>query len=183
MLQTLTEIPEYDKAPQDARPTEALKDLKVGGGRRTVLRAAALGAMTIGAATLDWSGVFGTKSAKAETGPAGMWGWDRNDCLDAYPGGYNEQPDTGGAYAGTSACFGGTWRGSTWCASGWHKNGTYWYNSGTVQGNSVPVYNMCSGRNAWRWTVNGIWYRCSDGNTTLYGGGYNGQTYFTICRY
>ena len=181
MLQTLTQIPEYDQAPANAQPTGALKDLKVSGGRRTVLRAAALGAMTIGAAALDWGGAFGIKNAKAETGPAGMWGWDRNDCLDAYPSGYNEVADTNGYYIGTAACFGGTWRGSNYCFSGWHKNGTYFY--GAIQGNSVPVYSSCSGRNAWRWTVNGLWYRCSDGNTTFYGGGYTGQTYFTICRY
>jgi hypothetical protein len=181
VLQTLTQIPDYDRAPENARPTGALKDLKVSGGRRTVLRAAALGAMTIGAAALDWGGALGTKSAKAETGPASMWGWDRNDCLDAYPSGYNEVADTNGYYYGTAACFGGTWRGSAYCYSGWHKNGTYFY--GSIQGDSVPVYSSCSGRNAWRWTVNGIWYRCSDGNTTFYGGGYTGQTYFTICRY
>lgn len=181
MLQTFEQIPDQDKAPVDAVPTRALKQLKVTGGRRTVLRAAALGAMTIGAAALDWTGVFGTKRAKAETGPFGMQGWDRNDCLDAYPFGYNEAPDTNGFYYGTSACFGGTWRGSNYCSGGWHKNGTYFY--GSIQGDSVPVYSTCSGRNAWRWTVNGIWYRCSDGNTTFWGGGYTGQTYFTICRY
>jgi hypothetical protein len=181
VLQTFEHIPEHDHVPAGAPPTSILRDLKVAGGRRSVLRAAALGAMTLGAATLDLSGVFGTRSAKAEWGPYGMQGWDRNDCADAYPGGYNEVNDTNGYYLGTAACFGGTWRGSNYCYGGWHKNGTWYY--GSIRGDSVPVYSSCSGRNAWRWTTGGMWYRCSDGNTTFYGGGYNGQTYFTICRY
>jgi len=35
----------------------------------------------------------------------------------------------------------------------------------------------------WRWTTPDLKvYRCSDGFSTFWGGGYTGQTYLTICR-
>jgi hypothetical protein len=181
----LERIPDHDLAPAGAAPTGALRDLRVRGGRRTVLRAMALGALTIGATALDWAGAFGTRSARAETGPYALQGWDRNDCHDAYPSGYPEVSDTSGAYVNTyAACFGGSWRGSDFCDAGWHKNGT-WV-TGDVQADHVPISIACGAiatKNAWKWTTpDGVVYRCSDGFTTYWGGGYSGQTYLTICR-
>jgi hypothetical protein len=179
------QIPDYGRAPAGAPKTSALKDLKVRGGRRTVLRAVALGVLTVGATALDLAGVFGTSRARAETGPYGLQGWDRNDCRDAYPGGYDELGDTSGAYVNRhGACFGGTWRASTYCEGGWHKYGTY--NEAGIQVDHTPVSTACGGlttRNSWRWTTpDGIVYRCSDGFSTFWGGPYNGQTFFTVCR-
>jgi hypothetical protein len=57
--------------------------------RRAVLRGVALGAMTLCATALDWSGLFAGRAARAETSPGGLWGWDRNDCTDAFPSGYD----------------------------------------------------------------------------------------------
>jgi hypothetical protein len=182
---TFEQIPDHDRPPPAATRTSALKDLRVSGGRRSVLRAAALGAITAGAAALDWAGVFGTRSARAEVGRYALQGWDDNRCHDAYPTGYNEVGDTSGRYVNTyAACFGGTWRGSGYCDGGWHKYGT-WNESG-VQADHVPISTACGSsitRNAWRWTTpDGTVYRCSDGYSTFWGGGYRGQTFLTICR-
>lgn len=186
MTLTLDSIPNHDDAPSGAGRTNVLKDLNQTSGRRAVLRGMALGAATLGAVALNWSTGLGARKAQAESGPYGLQGWDRNDCLDAYPSGYNEVPDTNGYYMGTyAACFGGSWRGSNYCDAGWHKYGTWYY--GDIRGDHVPTSSYCgtsSVKNAWRWTTpDGIWYRCSDGFSTFYGGGYNGQTYLTICRY
>jgi hypothetical protein len=182
---TFEQIPDHDQPPPGASRTTALAELTVTGGRRTVLRAMALGAMTVGATALSWSGAFGTRKAAAETGPYALQGWDRNDCHDAYPTGYDELPDTSGLYTNTyAACFGGTWLGSTYCSAGWHKYGTY--NEGGIQADHLPISTACgviTTKNAWRWTTpDKKVYRCSDGYTTLWGGGYTGQTYLTICR-
>lgn len=186
MTLTLDNIPAHDEEPERSARTTALKDLNPKSGRRTLLRGMALGAATIGAVALNVSAGLGNRKANAETGPYGLQGWDRNDCRDAYPNGYNEVPDTNGYYMYTyAACFGGTWRGSNYCNGGWHKWGTWYY--GSIQGNHVPTSSYCgttSVKNAWRWTTpDGMWYRCSDGFSTFYGGGYTGQTYLTICRY
>jgi hypothetical protein len=186
---TFEQIPDHDETVPGATrsaKTAALKDLRVTGGRRTVLRAMALGAMTVGAAALDWAGVFGTRSARAETGRYGLQGWDRNDCHDAYPTGYQELGDTNGGYVNRyAACFGGSYRGSTYCDGGWHKYGT-WTEPGGVQADHTPISTACgtvTTKNAWRWTTpDRVVYRCSDGYTTFWGGGFNGQTYLTICR-
>jgi hypothetical protein len=177
---TFDQIPDLETAPANATATSALSGLTVTGNRRTILRAATLGAVTIGAFVLNW-----TNRARAETGPAGLQGWDRNDCHDAYPAGYEELGDTSGQYVNTyAACFGGTWRGSTYCEAGWHKNGAWDY--GTVQADHVPISTACGAtttKNSWKWTTpDGHTYRCSDGYTTYWGGPYDGQTYFTICR-
>jgi hypothetical protein len=182
MSLTFDQIPDYDQAPADAPGTTALTELPSRSGRRTVLRAAALGAVTIGTLALTW---VGGRKARAETGPLGLQGWDRNDCHDAYPSGYGELGDTTGEYVNTyAACFGGSWRGSTYCEAGWHKHGTWMY--GTVQADHAPISVACgttTTKNAWKWTTpDGRTYRCSDGMTTYWGGPYNGQTYFTICR-
>ncbi|OLB78040.1 MAG: hypothetical protein AUI14_14430 [Actinobacteria bacterium 13_2_20CM_2_71_6] len=190
MSLTFEQIPDHDRPTGEGgtgrfAKSTALKDLKVTGGRRTVLRAVALGAMTIGATALDWAGAFGTRGARAEFGPYAMQGWDRNDCRDAYPSGYAEVGDTNGLYVNRyAACFGGSFRGSTYCNAGWHKYGT-WYDNG-IQADHTPISSSCGAtttRNAWRWTTpDGIVYRCSDGFTTFWGGGYTGQTYLTVCR-
>jgi hypothetical protein len=181
----LAGIPDHDRAAADAAPSMiALRDLPIPGGRRTVLRAVALAALTIGATALDWAGALGRRDARAETGPYGMYGWDRNDCRDAYPTGYTELGDTSGAYVNRpGACFGGSYRSSTYCDAGWHKHGT-WYDGG-VETEHVPVSAACGtiAKNSWRWTTpDGVVYRCSDGYTTYWSGPAAGQTYLTICR-
>ena len=182
MSLTFDHIPDLEQAPADAAGTTALSRLPSIGNRRTVLRAATLGAITIGTVALTW---FNGRKAQAEAGPMGLQGWDRNDCRDAYPSGYEEFGDTSGQYVNTyAACFGGTWRSSTYCEAGWHKHGTWTY--GTVQADHAPISALCGStltKNAWKWTTpDGRTYRCSDGMTTYWGGPYNGQTYFTICR-
>jgi hypothetical protein len=179
-------IPDHGRAPAGAAKTAALKDLVVSPGRRTVLKALALGAMTIGASLLDLGGgVLGAPKAWAETGAFGLQGWDQTHCKDAYPNGYNEVGDTSGLYANTyAACFGGSFRGSDYCAAGWHKYGTFTQND--IQVDNVPVSTLCgtlATKNAWRWTTpDGHVYRCSDGFSTYWGGGMNGVTFLTICR-
>jgi hypothetical protein len=183
MSLTFDQIPDADAAPApDSVRTTALTGLTVSGNRRTVLRAMALGAVTVGALALS---LVGRRKAAAEAGPFGLQGWDRNDCHDAYPSGYQELADTSGAYINTyAACFGGDWRGSTFCDAGWHKNGTW--NEGSIQVDHVPVSTACgatTAKNAWKWTTpDGHVYRCSDGFSTYWGGPFNGQTFFTICR-
>lgn len=186
MSLTFAEIPDSDQAPAGAARTAALSQLAAPRTRRTVLRAAALGAMTLGLAALDRSGVARPRAAWAETGTFGLQGWDRNDCRDGYPNGYVEGPDTNGIYRDTyPACLGGTWRGSTFCEAGWHKYGT-WQEAGGIRADHVPISTACgttTTKNAWKWTTpDGVTYRCSDGYTTYWGGGHTGQTYLTICR-
>jgi hypothetical protein len=180
MSLTVDQIPDVDQAPPGADGTTALTRLPAVGTRRTLLRAALLGAVTIGTLVLTWS-----RRARAESSATGLQGWDRNDCRDAYPTGYDEVGDTSGSYVNAyAACFGGSWRGSTYCEAGWHKHGTWTY--GTVTADFVPINVMCGSygtKNAWKWTTpDGHTYRCSDGMTTYWGGPYNGQTYYTICR-
>ncbi|GAA4013467.1 hypothetical protein GCM10022247_40300 [Allokutzneria multivorans] len=180
MSLTLNEIPDHDQAPASAAPSRALSGLRITGARRTVLKAMALGAVTLGASALVWP-----RAARAETGKYGMHGWDRNDCKDAYPVGYEEKGDTSGAHVNTyGACFNGAWRGSNFCDGGWHKYGTW--NDNGVQADHAPTSTACgttTTKNAWKWTTpDGIVYRCSDGFTTFWGGGHTGQTYLTICR-
>ena len=183
MALTFDQIPDADAAPApDTAPTAALTGLTVTGNRRTVLRAVALGAVTLGGLALS---LGRGRTARAEAGPFGLKGWDRTDCRDGYPSGYPELGDTTGQYVNTyAACFGGDWRGSTYCDAGWHKNGTWMY--GTVQADHVPISIACGDvttKNAWKWTTpDGRTYRCSDGFTTYWGGPYDGQTFFTICR-
>jgi hypothetical protein len=180
------QIPDHGEAPPGAAKTTALKDLLVSTSRRTVLKAIALGAATIGASVLELGGsVLSARSAWAETGPFGLHGWDQTHCLDAYPSGYNEVGDTSGLYVNTyAACFGGSFRGSDYCAAGWHKYGTYTQND--IQVDHVPISTACgtlTTKNSWRWTTpDGQVYRCSDGFSTYWGGGMNGVTFLTICR-
>jgi hypothetical protein len=179
MTLSLDLIPDHDAAPAGAAPSAVLATLPRTSRRRTVLRAIALGALTIGLSTVD------RRRARAETGPFSLAGWDRNDCHDAYPGGYPEAGDTSGAYVNSpAACFGGSWRGSNFCDAGWHKYGT-WTENG-IQVDHVPISSACgtlTTKNAWRWTTpDGHVYRCSDGFSTYWGGPAGGQTFLTICR-
>lgn len=183
MALTFAHIPDQERPGAHAVPSGALRGLDLPGSRRSVLRAATLGAMVLGAAALDWS--FGGRAARAERGTYGSQGWDRNDCRDAYPDGYTESPDTSGVHKNNyPACYGGSWQGSNYCDAGWHKYGT-WY-TGTVRADHVPVSTACGAtttKNAWRWTTpDGAVYRCSDGYTTFWSGNQRGQTYLTICR-
>jgi hypothetical protein len=178
------QIPDHGQAPPEAPRTAALRGLVSTASRRSALKAMALGAMTIGAALLDPRGIFAARNAWAESGPWGLQGWDRNDCRDAYPRGYDEVRDTSGLYVNTyAACFGGSWRGSDYCDAGWHKYGT-WYQNG-IQVDHVPISTACgtlTTKNSWRWTTpDGKVYRCSDGYSTFWIG-QSGVTYLTICR-
>ncbi|WP_026422693.1 hypothetical protein [Actinokineospora inagensis] len=177
MALTLADIPDHEAGT--GRST-ALADLEFTGRRRTVLRGITLGALTLGAAALAFP-----RRARAETGPNALSGWDRTDCHDAYPTGYDENPDTSGTFVnGYAACVGGAWRGSDFCDAGWHKYGTT--TQGDVQVDHLPVSTACgttTTKNAWRWTTpDGNVYRCSDGFSTYWGGGQSGYTYLTICR-
>jgi hypothetical protein len=72
---TFEQIPDADRPPTGAPASTVRKDLKATAShRRTVLRGVTLGAFTIGAAALDWSGTFGSSKARAETGPGGLQG-------------------------------------------------------------------------------------------------------------
>lgn len=179
-------IPDHVQAPAGAARTAALRDLVPSPSRRTVLKAIALGATTIGASLLDLGGsLLHAGTAWAETGPLGLHGWDRNDCHDAYANGYDQVPDTSGLYVNApAACFGGSFLGSDYCDAGWHKRGTWTQND--IQVDHVPVSTLCGDiatKNAWRWTTpDGHVYRCSDGYSTYWGGGLNGATFLTICR-
>lgn len=160
MTLDLDTIPDSD-APASGGPGIALSDLpSVRPGRRGVLKGVALSGMTLGATALTWGSA--AAPAVAETSPSGLDGWDRNDCSDAYPRGYREQRDNTGQYRNIAgACFGGSAIGSDNCdADGWHRVDSV--GSTTYR----PVSGSCSGKNAWKWTVDGVTYRCSDGRTT-----------------
>ncbi|MBP2474638.1 hypothetical protein JOF53_003510 [Crossiella equi] len=173
MTLRLDTIPDAGQAPPGAEPTRGLSALRQPATRRGVLRGITLSALTVGGLSLTWR----PRAARAETGPGGLPGWDRNDCRDAYPRGYPESPDTGGAYAGQpGACFGGNFRSSEYCRYGWHRGDS----TGDIQ--YTTVSSSCSGKNAWKWTTpDGRVYRCSDGTTTITRHGTT-NSYFTICR-
>ncbi|WP_018680409.1 hypothetical protein [Actinokineospora enzanensis] len=181
MALALDRIPDHESpAGGTVERTQALTGLGSTGRRRTVLKAIALGAVTLGSTVLAFP-----RRARAETGPNALTGWDRTDCHDAYPIGYPEEPDTSGEFVNAYAtCIGGAWRGSDFCEAGWHKYGTYV--EGDVQVDHQPIATACgttSTKNSWRWTTpDGKVYRCSDGFSTYWGGGNNGYTYLTICR-
>lgn len=181
----LNSIPRLDEEPASAEPTRALRDIKVSpASRRTVLRGVALSALTVGATALSWSPLAGNRAARAENGPGGLRGWDSNTCADAYPRGYDAEPDTGGSFRNEkAACFGGDFMASTYCASGWHRSGTV--RDAPVITTYKPISTACGSgttKNAWKWKTsdNKVW-RCSDGHTTVSAGG-TSRTYLTICR-
>lgn len=166
--------------------TRALTELGALARRRTVLKGVALAGATAGATVLGWSPLGGVRGAAAETSPSGLTGWDALDCRDAYPNGYNEQRDTTGSFVSEpGACFGGQEIGSTLCDStGWHRADTVRVNWSTTHAYR-PISIACgasSTRNAWRWTINGVTYRCSDGTKSVRYFGINWYTYLTICR-
>lgn len=182
----LDQIPDVDDAvnPNPA-PTSALRLLDTNAHRRTVLRSIGLAGAAAGAAVLGWAP--GCRAARAETSPTGLIGWDRNDCRDAYPNGYNEGRDTTGDFVNEpGACYGGRVMGSTLCdASGWHRSDTTgggWRSGSTSY---RPISTTCgtsNPKNAWRWTVNDVTYRCSDGVTTVSQSWWNRYSYLSICR-
>jgi hypothetical protein len=202
---TLAHIPDSDQAAPGAPATSVLSAVRGPARRRTVLRAMTLGALTIGAVAAEWSGrLVPTRAARAgnENGPNGLTGWtDTNNCRDAFPAGwwpptgqtftegYNAEADTGGSYASypyPAACFGGSFRSSGYCSSGWHRSGSAL--SGGVVYTYTPISSMCGRpmngtKNAWRWATTSspigtrVW-RCSDGRTRAG----SGSTYYTVCR-
>ncbi|MCA0435625.1 MAG: hypothetical protein LCH98_03920 [Actinobacteria bacterium] len=180
-----TDIPDAD-ATETTERTQALTALGALAKRRTVLRGMALAGATIGATALGWSPLGRSDAASAETSPSGLLGWDANDCKDAYPNGYNEQPDNVGVYQSQpGACFGGYYMGSTMCDStGWHRADSV-RNSWIQTTSYRPISSACGAtttKNAWRWTVNGVTYRCSDGTMSIKYWGLTWYTYLTICR-
>lgn len=178
MTLDLNSLPDLDQ-PATTDATDALADIDQVVRRRTVLKGVTLSAIALGTGALSMAGA---SKAAAETSPTGLTGWDANDCKDAYPNGYNEQRDNYGIYtAEPGACFGGTFIGSNFCdAAGWYRNETDRYNQ-TYR----PISSACgatSTKNAWRWTVNGVTYRCSDGRITIPSYWYYSRTYLAICR-
>lgn len=175
-----------EEAPAGAERTEALSALGSLASRRTVLRGVALSGATMGAVALGWSPLSKAPVAAAETSPTGLTGWDAIDCKDGYPQGYAEERDNVGIYTNEpAACYGGYMIGSSLCDStGWHKN-TYERYSYAETRSFRPISTACGAtttKNAWKWTVNGVTYRCSDGAMSVYYYGYRYYTYLTICR-
>lgn len=186
MTLQLSEIPDAVSEEPVRERTKALTELGSLAKRRTVLRAMALAGATIGATALGWSPLGRAGQARAETSPTGLTGWDALDCKDAYPNGYAEERDNVGVYtAEPGACFGGYYIGSTMCDStGWHKavsERISWSQTRSYR----PISTACGAtttKNAWRWTVNGVTYRCSDGVMSVKYYGMTWYSYLTICR-
>jgi len=179
---TLADIPDHFEAPAGAAPTRALRDVSQRPARRrSVIRGIALGALTVGASVATFATLDRRSVARAETGPGGLLGWDRNDCRDAFANGYTEQRDNVGAYTGRqAACYGGNYMGSIYCKSGWHRSDTVHAGPSSTYYRTRPY--SCSDRNAWRWTTpDGSRWRCSDGTTTIVGGS-SSLLYYTTCR-
>jgi hypothetical protein len=166
MALDLASIPDAHDGPSGpVEHTAALRGLPATPSRRGFFRAVAFAGITVGSAALTvGSSLLPSKPAIAEVSPTGLTEWPRNDCTDAYPNGYTERSDESSSaytYDG-KACFGAPVT-NTNCRWAWHKNPT----TGRCQSGSS--------RNAWRWTVNGRVYRCSDGYAS-------GTTTLTICR-
>jgi hypothetical protein len=182
MTPELTDIPFAEPPPGGERhKTRALRELPAPRSRRTVLRGIALSGLTVGTLALNWGSPEGRR-AYAESGPDGLTGWDRNDCRDAYPHGYDAHGDILGSkyHRAPPACFGSTFISSEYCANGWHRTGEE-RRAGLVRRHR-PVTAECVGKSAWRWrTPDGKVYRCSDGLTTIAVGTVE-HTYFSICR-
>lgn len=163
------------------RKSRALRELPAPHSRRTVLRGIALSGLTVGTLALSWGSVEGRR-AFAETGPGGLDGWDRNDCRDAYPHGYDAHPDLPGSeyHRAPAACFGSTFISSEYCENSWHRAGDE--RRLGIGRSHRPLSVACEGKSAWRWTTpDGTVYRCSDGLTTVTVGSLE-NTYFSICR-
>lgn len=176
MTLDLDTIPDSD-APATRDLGVALSELPaVRPGRRGVLKGVALSGVTLGAAALSVGG--SAAPAAAETSPSGLDGWDRNDCSDAYSRGYRESRDNSGEFRDApGACFGGSAISSTNCdADGWHRADS--------EGEKTfrPLSGSCAGKNAWKWTVDGVTYRCSDGRTTEPVFWIWTRSYLSICR-
>jgi hypothetical protein len=183
MTPKLADIPFADGPPEgERRKSHALRELPAPRSRRTVLRGIALSGLTVGTLALNWGSPEGRR-AYAESGPGGLTGWDRNDCRDAYPHGYDEHRDIPGSKyrRAPAACFGSAFISSEYCANGWHRADE----ERRVGGMSLrhrPITGECNGKDSWRWrTPDGTVYRCSDGLTTITMVGFE-NTYFSICR-
>jgi hypothetical protein len=152
-------------------PTGTLRELPRRPSRRSVLRGVTVAAIGLGAAALTLSWPAQSRRALAETGRSGLLGYDDAHCRDAYPYGYGERYDSGGAYTSrngyAAACTGGAYISHSYCLFGWHR---------------YPRSDRCGPagkkRNAWRWTTpDGKVFRCSDGTWIM-----SGRAYFTVCR-
>lgn len=192
MTSQLAEIPLANQGQSydgELRPTAALRGLKKPASRRSVLRGVAASALTVGALSLTW-GNSGRAFAEENPSDPTRTGWDKNDCKDAYPDGYEQQQDTGGEFeTAPAACFGGSLMSSEFCdENGWYRSGEETLDDGTVR-QYQPVSDQCGldevgFKNSWKWTTpDGKVYRCSDGNMTVIGpDGAPGESMMTICR-
>lgn len=177
MTLSLSDIPAADERPVGAhQESAALRLLAVKPRRRTVLRVLGVAALSVGGTVLSWGTM--AKPAWAETGPGGLRGWDvcRVD--------YAPDADTSGAYVNRpAACNSGTYRGSTYCRSGWHRTDTAVQGPATIDYNAVSnrCWSSSDGRNSWRWAAGGVTYRCSDGNAKACASG-GCSSYNTVCR-
>ncbi|MFD5390115.1 hypothetical protein [Streptomyces sp. NPDC056669] len=182
MTSQLADIPLVNQSHDgELRPTAALRALKKPASRRSVLRGVAASALTVGALSLTWGN---SGRAFAEESPSGLAGWDRNDCKDAYPNGYEEQPDVGGQFKNAAgACFGGPISSDYCDADGWFRTGTG--KEDGVDYTYEPTSSACGEgetKNAWKWTTpDGKVYRCSDGYRWVTAEG-QGAGILSMCR-
>lgn len=183
MAPQLSDIPlAHQSHASNPQPTAALSGLRTPASRRGVLRGVALSALSVGALSLTWGS---SGRAVAEQGPGGLPGWDRNDCKDSYPDGYDEERDSGGQFKNApGACFGGVISSEYCDASGWYRSDES--HKGDTVTKYTPVSTACgqgTPKNAWKWrTPDGKVYRCSDGTMTVTVAGAETQNVFSICR-
>ncbi|MFF5213031.1 hypothetical protein [Streptosporangium sp. NPDC000396] len=150
-------IPSLHDVPADAAPSMVRSMIPATpAARRTVLKGMAVAVATAALVPFDW--VISRRAALA-VGPTSEW--TRTNCRDAYSGGYAEEPSNWGG--GPKACFGGWRMGGYPCNSNKrHFEGFRGYHD---EGYTSHRVTTCSNRNAWRWTVSGKVYRCSDAST------------------
>lgn len=180
MTSQLAEIPLADQSyGGELRPTAALRGLKRPASRRSVLRGVAASALTVGALSLTWGN---SGRAFAEDSPSGLAGWDRNDCKDAYPEGYDEEQDATGQFKDApGACFGGVISADYCDANGWYRSDES--RDGDTVTKYTPDPERCAGKHSWKWrTPDGKVYRCSDGTMTVTVNGTETENVFSMCR-
>ncbi|MFI6321044.1 hypothetical protein ACIBG8_26140 [Nonomuraea sp. NPDC050556] len=151
----LDAIPSAETAPEGAIPSRVrslIPDAPL--SRRTLMRGLLVGAIAATLVPFEW--MLSRRAANA--GPTSEW--TASNCRDAYPGGYDEEPNNWW-WGGPAACFGGYRIGSYPCSGGYHFEGWRGYDDEGYTSNRATT---CSNRNAWRWTA-GSTYRCSDAHT------------------
>ena len=171
--------------------TQAMAAVRSNVGRRTVLRGIGLSALTVGGVALMSTWTPAMRRAAAEQGPGTLEGWNRDSCgkNNGNPVDYDPDPDTSGIYQDNgAACNGALFRGSNYCSNaGWHKRNEVEAHPGDGTIDYDAVSNRCWGgsdtKNAWQWSTQGEWYRCSDGRVQVRNGsGDLVNSYQTVCR-